>query len=303
MLLANRAKSNWQRAIRSGALPEDVCLTYWDTYAGAMPVLDSPPPRVLRLVDRRVSNPLANKRDFMDLTRRYGLSHTLTPFTTTDVEEMDRRMTYNDVCFVKPMFGTGGKGMYCVTKFELEKPDGEAYVLQLGVQNLRLHQNRKYTARVYAFVYLNHVYLFDRGFIITHGAEYNRISLDRNVQIEHRGYQDYDSLSMNTPTIQVVGDGDLWPWDALQNTIRAFCPRVLSRLIAATDGDTYQLLGIDCLVLQDGSVRVLEMNTYPSFQHTAQVNRRLNVPFLCAVLREMLGQKHASDDGKLVLIY
>lgn len=271
-------------------LTPPVCLTYWDTYGNSQPDLTdlSPDTRLITLMDRSVSNVVANKRDLGRLIRQHGLEHLAPPTFETVSDALSAKLDPT-VWFVKPVHGTAGKGMYCLSNKALAGHQlPEHHVLQAGVTDLALDEGRKFTARVYVFIWNGELYLFNTGFTMTHGLPYDPASTDYAVQIDHRGYEKADSAVTVRP-------GHCHPqfvaaFPALRQLIRDLCP-ALAGCIAASDKDHYLLLGVDTLICADGRVQLIEINNVPNFIHTAEVNREVNVPFFEAVMQQLLGQE------------
>jgi len=295
LLKVNRASQIFDAAFSNlhdefRELDSSVCITYWDTYGNSQPELDDLPPdtRVVSLMDRSVSNALANKRDLGRLIRRHGLDH-LTPPTYESVEEAQASGVVPDVWFVKPMFGTAGKGMYCLSHGELSGltlPDN--HVLQAGVTDLLLDEGRKFTARIYLLIWNGDVYLYNTGFTLTHGVPFDPASTDYAVQIDHRGYEKEDSPVTVRPGHRKPQFMAAFP--AMRQLATTLRP-VFADCVAASGKDRYLLLGIDTLICGDGRVQLIEVNTVPNFMHSEEVNREVNVPFFEAVMRTLIGEE------------
>ncbi|WP_051079932.1 2OG-Fe(II) oxygenase [Thioalkalivibrio thiocyanodenitrificans] len=303
-LHVNRAKPIFESALataRSGypdAAPP-VTFVYWDTYGGKS--LDIPPTpgrRIVRLIDRRITNSLGDKRNLARLLKTNRLAH-LAPPTFETVQEAQAYSDHREmVWFVKSVFGTAGRDMYCLRGDGLDSLSlKENQILQAGVENLDLIDGRKFTIRMYCVVWNGAVYLYDGGFLLTHGFPYEKGSTDYAVQIDHRGY-DRD----HSP-VELMPLADFEHRDAVLARVQA-CVRdlgpILERTRSASGVDAYTVLGMDFLRLDDGSVKLLEINTMPNFIHRQvrgkEVMERVNVPFWAAVLKTILGAGDASAE-------
>ncbi len=290
----NRASGIFAAALKAlepdiAALTEPLCFTYWDTYGNRpLPTEDlAAGQRVIRLLDRRISNPLAHKGSLPRLLRERGLSHLAPPTYETIADALAAHADDVAVWYFKSVYGTGGEGMFCVAHSDLQQqllpPD---FILQAGVRDIELNAGRKFTTRIYLLVWAGQLYLYHNGFIMTHGRDYEPDSTDYAVQIDHRGYEKAEGAVRVAPGLSNPTFCRFVP--ALQQFARELAP-ALADCQLASDRDTYLVLGIDTLLCKDGSVQLIEINTAPNFIHSAEVNAEVNVPFFEAVVRTLLG--------------
>ena len=290
-LIVNRAAQLWRRAfdnVGSELINAGACFTYWDTYGGSEPDLSSVErdARLIRLLDRKAANALANKASLARTIEAADLQH-LAPPSYERVDDALQDNPPGTIWFIKPIFGTAGKGMYCVPANELSRHELPVNtILQKGVDNILLDVGRKFTTRLYVLVWNGEVRMFETGFTVTHGAPYQDGSTDRSVQIDHRGYLDEASPVQVRPGHK--SDAFVGHFPAQRNLIRELRP-ILADCIDASDRDHYLLLGIDTLIRRDGTVQLIEINSFPNFIHTQEVNDEVNVPFFEAVIRMITG--------------
>lgn len=273
---------------------EKTLFSYWDTYGGQQLELPGGDVgRVFQLVERRLTNPLANKRSLARSLAKSGLSG-WAPATCESVAEVTARPGWEEsVWFVKSIFGTGGKGMFCVRGDDVRtlelQPD---QIIQQGVEPLSLIDHRKFTVRVYVLVWDRAVYLYGDGFAVIHGARYQQGSTDYAVQIDHRGYERADSGVTLLPTHRYADWAAVLP--RISDCVAALTP-ILQPAIESSSDTAYAVLGLDFLVTDDRDVKLIEINNMPNFIHNAEVNETINIPFWQSVLTLLLGS--ASSDG------
>jgi len=289
-LLTNRADRLWRQAVRNigNEVPDDVCFTYWDTYRDSEADLSDVGinTRVVKLVDRAVVNPLANKASLAESIKAEGLTD-LAPATYTCVQDALKDNPADAVWFVKPIFGTGGKGMYCVPAerlADLELPPNS--ILQREVDAPLLNDGRKFTARIYLMIWNGEIRLFETGLTVTHGVPYREGSTDYAVQIDHRGYRDAASPVQIRPGFD--DEAFVEHFEAQRELVQKLRP-VLADCVAASDRDRYIILGVDTMIRRDHTVRLIEVNTFPNFIHTQRVNDTVNVPLFEATVRTITG--------------
>jgi prolyl 4-hydroxylase len=292
-VLVNRAARNFELALDGvrdelATLSPPVCITYWDMYGNTRPDLAGLPPatRVVALIERKISNPLANKASLARMIQQAGLG-SLAPPTFETVQAALASGFKPPIWFVKPVFGTAGKGMYCLRHDELavhELP--AAHVVQAGVTDIALDAGKKFTIRLYLLLWNGAVYLYNSGFTMTHGVLYKADSTDYAVQIDHRGYEKAEAAVTVRPGHLHPQFVDAFP--ALCQLAHAICP-LFGDCLAATYQDHYLLLGIDVLRCSDGRLQLIEINTAPNFVHSKEVNQEVNIPFFQAVIRTLVG--------------
>lgn len=297
-LRANRSRRLWAQALahlerRIKPCSDGVCFTYWDTYGGQILDLTQIPEgfRLIRLVDRPFTNPLSNKGSLARLLKVNGLDH-LAPATFTRIEEALTYQSDGDkLWFAKPVFGAGGKGIYCLTGKQLEGHElPPHYILQEAVSDLALRNGRKYTSRIYLLVWNQSVYLYRDGFVLTHGRPYDERSTDYSVQVDHRGYADPRAAVRIEPMSACPEHAVYWPrLRALAECLRP----VLGTCVDSSGRDRYLLLGVDVLFQRNGGLKLVEINTHPNFVHSDEVNEKVNVPFFEASLQTVLGDQDA----------
>lgn len=290
----NRASGIFASALKAleteiAALSEPVCFTYWDTYGNnLLPTEDLiAGQRVIRLLERRISNPLAHKGALARLLRERELTHLAPPTYDTIAEALAAHPDDTTVWYFKSVYGTGGKGMFCVAHGDLEQQVlPKDFILQAGVREVELNAGRKFTTRIYLLVWAGQLYLYHNGFTVTHGRDYEPDSTDYAVQIDHRGYEKADGAVRIAPGLGNPTFRRFLP--ALGQLASELAP-ALADCLQASDRDTYLVLGIDTLLCRDGTVKLIEINTAPNFIHTPEVNAEVNVPFFEAVIRTLLG--------------
>lgn len=294
ILRTNRATRLFEEAARKVAdelvdRTPSVCFSHWDTYGGIPLDLSALPPdaRVITLLDRRISNPLANKSRLAALLKAHGLEHLAPRSFGTAAAGLLHDPDPDKLWFVKPVTSTGGRGMYCLLGRDLSNHCIPPHsILQEAITGLRLYEGRKFTSRVYLMIWNRELYLYANGFLLVHGATYQPNSTDYAVQIDHTGYHRTDAAVRMIP-LRDYSDYHTY-FLPIRRMIIDLRP-VLETCRSASTSDQYLLLGIDLLFLDDGQVQLVEINTAPNFMHSPMINSAVNIPFFVAVLRTLLG--------------
>lgn len=295
ILRCNRATSLLRAALQhvESALPEPlqppVCFSFWDTF-GNQPLerSDLPPEvRLLELIERPIANVLADKGRLAQRLQQFGLEHWAPRSFRSVSEALAWDADPDKIWFHKPVFRTGGRGMYCIRGQDLAGHELPAHhILQEEVTGLELVQGRKCVCRVYLLLWQRQVWLYQDGFYLLHGVPWQPGSTDYAVQIDHHGYQEPGAAVQMAPLSRHPRHADYWP--AVRDLLRALAP-VWNDALQATGSEHYLILGLDLLYRSDGQVRLVEINTAANFMHSTQVNREVNTPFFAEVLRLMLG--------------
>ena len=265
-------------------------LRYWDTYFGPAPSLpeDKAEWRVLDLIAKKTINPLANKRQLPALLTEFGVDAVAPATYLAPEQAMAHEGEPVAIWFCKSIYGTGGKNMFCVANEDLEKTElPPNFVIQAGVRNIALIDGKKFTSRIYVLIWNGQVFLYRNGFLMVHAAPFDEGSTDYTVQIDHFGYDQPDSpIKMyqlgNYPAYEEV-------FEQYVRLIKTVKP-VFAATLAESSKDSYILLGIDTLIQTDGSVKLIEINTFPNFVHTPEIIDQVNIPFFKAAIRTMLGE-------------
>lgn len=291
-VVGNRFKSIFEKAVASVRLPaidaqHPVVLSYWDTYFGQVPSLDDSmsDARVLRVIDKTAVNPLANKKKMPQMLADAGRAHVAPPTYNSIEEALAHVGDKVPIWFFKSAYGTGGKGMFCVSADELSEVElPQNYVIQAGVQNLALIDGKKFTTRIYVLIWNGRSYLYENGFIVIHGAAYDEASTDYDVQIDHLGYDNPDGpVQMQ----QLVNYSEYLKFaPRVAELVKEIDP-IFVDAKAASDRDSYILLGIDVLLQESGDIKLIEINTFPNFLHTPEITEEVNVPFFMAAIKTM----------------
>ena len=68
---------------------------------------------------------------------------------------------------------------------------------------------------------------------------------------------------------------------------------LFNECLEASDKYRYTLLGIDLLPQKNNQIKLIEINTYPNFIHSKEVNTEVNTPFFEAAIKTMLGSSES----------
>lgn len=290
-VLSNRANRLWQRAAKASpcSATVDTLISYWDPYGGdALPATAAAGYALhVRLIERRLLNPLSNKRRLSEMLCEHNLQAVAPRSFDSTGDALAYTKGVEMLWFVKNIYGTAGVGMRCVTTGDLSVMALEDdYILQEGITDLALIDGRKFVTRIYLLCWDKQVFLSNKAFCVIHGELYESDSTNYDVQINHSGYAEKNS----SIRLLALEDSD-YGESIMQRSAdlgRALKP-ALGDILKASDEQHYAILGLDVLLESSGTLRLIEINTFPNFIHTDPINTQVNVPFFVSVLACLTG--------------
>lgn len=270
------------------------CLSYWDTFDRNIfdfRLLDTRI-KLLKLIERKHTDYLANKKSLGDLISQNNLFD-VAPVTFNDVASAYACKTNNsNLWFVKAILGNGSKGMLCIAHENLKNfvlPNG--FLIQAGVDSIELFNHKKFTARFYVLIWNRHVYLYNDGWMIVHGVDYDPKSTDYKVQIDHAGYADSNSPIKMYPLTHKENFEKYFV--NFQSVLIRMKP-IFSCALQNSNLHDYTILGIDTIFQLGNKIKILKISTYPNLNHTNEINQKINIPFVESAIETMMGINHPS---------
>lgn len=256
--------------------------SYWSTFYGDD---EREHQSDISLIDKSITNLVENKGRVARKVIEFKLQ-SIFPDTFFSVSDA---LSSNQTCshwFAKPVHLSGGRGIECVSPADLNSYQLPQHtILQAGVENLLLLNNRKFTGRIYLLVWNKRLWMFDDGWLMIHGVDFDPESNSYEIHVDHRGYQEAGS----SIKMKLLSDLDSQPKLRESLTISAAALKPLFKeQLSASDKGAYLMAGIDFLVQRDGTIKFIEINAIPNFVHTPEINCKLNIPFFVESLRLML---------------
>lgn len=288
-LQVNRSRALFRRAGQelNAALGPGVrgpAFSYWATYYGENPQAreDS-----ISLMQPALYNKLEGKISVARLCQKHGCDFTF-PSTYESAQEALKQRPEVSMWFVKPSHLSGGRGIEVLTAAQLATYEVKAnHLIQEGISDIALIDGKKFTGRVYVLLTASAVQLFDDGFIVIHGVDYEAESTDYRVQVDHRGY-DTGKSGVRMMRLLDLGSDAAQIWSRCKANLEALVPMLLDVVQGAKPRE-YLMLGLDYMVQACGGVKWIEINAIPNFVHTPRINRELNVPFFEQSMRWLYG--------------
>lgn len=285
--LFKQAAKNLSDELGSEAIKNQAVL-YWDSSKNnprnktPEPFTNSPV-RTFKLVNRASILPLADKGRLPVLLKQYGIDN-LGPETFFSIEEASQ--SDHDFFYIKNRYLTAGQGIRCVSREDLKNEDlSDSEVIQAAINNIKTLNNRKFTIRGYVLLAANGLAVYPSGIVVIHGVDYSPLSTDYEVQIQHTGYNDRKSPVKMASTEQLDIANDFTT--ALNKLVVHLSP-ILLPICSMAKADEYAILGVDLLPTEDGEFKLIEINAFPNFVHTKEINQAINVPMLQWAMRGLV---------------
>jgi hypothetical protein len=288
---------------RTKAWPSKIetdALSYVDTHYGHQLVIDNDDGSlpasintIWRVVPRKVTDFIDDKQlTFGKAARQAGLEGTLVPrtFETKEHAEDVLDPQETEIFFVKDRFGTKGKGITIHSIEELPNLElPKWHVIQSAVnKDLALYGDRKLTARLFFVVMHGALYVHHSGWIKAQSSPYDSKATNYSTHVSH-DYKSVYNIDLHVPPMEIdfhkpfhasmfdernwghlfdmnVENSTMW-MNTFANMGKKSAPKLLLPIIEHTrqDPHSFSLLGVDVVPLKDGGLRMLEINTYPSF--------------------------------------
>jgi hypothetical protein len=282
-LIANRSEQLFLHALQINNFDQNVLFTYIDTVTKKVPLPKDTYTKIYKLMERSITNPIDDKQTLGLLLNDTGIS----PNIYLNTESVtNNNFPPKKVWFIKSRFGTAGIDMECINTQGLEQYKlKKDFIIQEGVSNIDLYENKKYTLRYYALIYNKNFYLYKDGFAVIHGETYNETSTSAHVQFKHEGYCDPSS------SIFLLGSYSFNNHDLIYKNIRSNfieLAKTINPVIQQSTDTTYSILGLDYVLLRDKTAKLIEINSYPNFTHTQTINENINLPMLSCTLKLIL---------------
>jgi hypothetical protein len=235
-------------------------IIYWDTYGNNNLKLFSTK-NIIQNIDRKHHNYLCNKKTCSNYIKKLKL-YEYYPKTYNNLSEISN-ISIDNLYFIKDIYSTAGRGVKCITGKELlNYKINKTEIIQEGIQNLKLIENKKFVIRAYIIIFNNKIYLSKHSLCIVHSKEYDKLSKSYDIQIKH-----------------IVGDGII----PLSETIFYSCinnikealinMKELFKPVIKNSKNKYIIIGPDILITDNGEIKFLEFNTFPNISWVTNKER------------------------------
>jgi hypothetical protein len=257
-------------------------LSYVDTWDNTV-VPVHPSLTAINLLSRTVTNFLSDKQWLGEEIIKQGLLD-IAPRSYNSIQEVfDAGNSLERVLFVKGRGGTAGKEVSCIKYSELSSFTlKKSYIIQEAIDNIELYENRKMVFRFFVLLHNKQVFLNRNSFAVIHGVEYDPNSTAYEIQVQHHGKKGNEVIRFPISNLNQYDDYI----NRLKILTNKILP-VLDNVRNSSSENTYILLGIDGIPCQDGTVKLVEINTYPNLLKPP-VDMLVNMPVLSSMMLKLV---------------
>ena len=236
-------------------------------------------PMKYKLMERKLTLPLENKRRLASRLREHGICDPMVYFSIREVPRIKGKLWY-----VKNPVKTGGAQMSVVPYGKLKSVFKPKYIIQEAVTDLTLIDNRKFTIRAYVLAVNKKIFLFPNAVVVIHGPQYDPKSTDHEVQINHKKQRRLllSGLSFHSQIMMKL----------MVEVPRVF--RVFPELRTAPPTD-YCLFGVDYLLTSKLELKLVEINDVPNFVHPPDFDDLIVVPMFRSLFYTVKQMKDLND--------
>lgn len=252
---------------------KNLIIIYWDSYGNNQLNLSSNK-YIVENIHRKYHNYLSDKRECSNLVKELKLNKYY-PKTYDNLSEINN-ISIDKLYFIKEIYSTGGKGVECVSGKELlSYKINKNQIIQEGVQNLKLIDNKKFVIRTYIIIFNNNIYLSKYSWCMVHGKDYDNESAAYDVQVKHEGYINKESAIKMYPLHETAYSSYIYKIrDALKNMKELF------ETVTNNSNNQFIILGPDILITDEDEIKFIEFNTFPNLIHTKYINDNVNEKML-----------------------
>jgi hypothetical protein len=245
------------RGWRKAESTEKAIFSMWDTYKR------SPRYGHWELFPRALMRRIDSKRGQAKMFHRAGCAH-IAPLVFLSVEDFERAGGFRiaPIWYVKAAHMTGGKGVICVSdqrqlRQAIEKLSTPSYVIQRGISDLHLIDDKKYVIRAYLLLLANlAAFLYEEFLIIIHGRPYDATSTKHDVQVGHARAEWRSSFEFDWfPSLHLK----------IHRASKSAMQAIVRSLKGLWSAGAFQLFGIDFLCSADRNIWLIEINAWPTF--------------------------------------
>ena len=261
-------KHSWEKIVQTSAF------TYIDQRYGAYlkPEDEQRYDTIYKVLERKHTNYLCDKKQFAVAAKAANVEGVAVPYSWFTKEEAVKAMAQmsqqdleelGDVLFIKDFWGTLGSGIDVIepsailaSNFQLE----DGHLIQQGLTNgIYLHDGHKVTFRGFMIIMQGSLYVHKHaGWSCTQEELFDSKSSKKEVQISHH--------DIELKHLEKFPNYTKWTKGFAEMAKKAGPMFEMAVKQTAIDPTKFSFLGVDFIPFEDGSVQMLEVNSYPSFR-------------------------------------
>ncbi|ADC73280.1 Procollagen-proline dioxygenase (plasmid) [Thioalkalivibrio sp. K90mix] len=243
---------------------------------------------VVRAMPSSITNEAENKKNVVRKMKEAGHAERIPLSCDSISDAMGLPGARDAVWFVRPSFGSAGRGTHCVRGASLRGASlHPQQFLQLAEESLLLIRGRKFLTRAFVLVWGGAAYLFDEGYVLMHGAQYQVGSTNAATQMDHRNAHDPSGPLVQEVFHEVAQLKDSH-WEDLSAAVTAVV-EAFPGLAENSSATTFAVLGVDALFRENGHALILDISTMPNFVQQPAINDRVTIPLWVSIFEMLAG--------------
>lgn len=181
------------------------------------------------------------------------------PNIYTSCESLLLNETENKIWFIKNAYKDNNEDIICLKTDQIKNLKlKRGYLIQEGVTNLDLYNNKKYTSRIIVLLHNKKMYFYKKYYSLIHKSEYNSKSLDSTV---HTCFYNKEYICHYSKIIEVANQEMI---DAIHESLKVF-KKYIQNIIEQTDKFKYRIIECDYLYTITKKAILIEVNSYFNF--------------------------------------
>ena len=177
-------------------------------------------------------------------------------------ELLEKEDKQEKLWFVKDSVNDYTQDIECYKTPDIKKINLKVnYIIQEGVTNLDLFENKKYTLRVYFLIHNKKLFLYSDMIRFIHHANYDANSCDVRVHVNHI----LDKIGKVEKRMPLINDKNIIAM--ITANLKLFYPFIKDNVINKSDQYLYHLFGADYIITTDNKAVLIEINQWPSIMN------------------------------------
>ncbi len=245
-------------------------IIYWDTGPNGKNTLNYSfsKKNIVENIHRKHHNYISDKRRCSNLIKNLEL-YEYYPKTYDNLSEINN-ISIDKLFFIKDIYSTCSRDVKCIKGEDLFNCKiNKNEIIQEGIQNIKLIDNKKFVIRANIIIFNNKIYLSKFGYCAILSEIYSTSNPNINNQVglpKNRSFLSLHETAYSSYIYKIR--------DALKNMKELFKP------IINNSNNQFLIIGPDILITDKDEIKFIEFNAYPSLAHTKYINDNVNEKML-----------------------
>ena len=161
---------------------------------------------------------------------------------------------------MKEKFGTMCIGVECISYKNLKNliiPKNK--VIQEGIVNIKLINQKKFVIRCYIIIFNKNIYLSKFAYCAIFNKNYDNSKTDRNIQVCEPKERHFLELHQSEYSNYII---------KIRDAIKYMRP-LFDPIVKQSSETKYTIIGPDVLITSDDVIKFIEFNSFPNLYHSS----------------------------------